>query len=76
MHKIELLVTPNCPGCKKVERMLDNWHIVYTIIDVTKDQAVLEKYFIASAPGIVIDGELEFIGVPAENQLKEKLGLR
>ena len=73
---IQLLVTPDCPGCKKVERILDSWNVKYDLIDVTKDQKILEKYFITSAPGIIIDGKLEFVGVPNENELKKKLSIR
>jgi len=54
--------------------MLDSMNVKYEIIDVTKNQKILQKYSIMAAPGIVIDGKLEFTGFPNEKELKRKLG--
>ena len=45
----------------------------YEIIDVTEKPEYLEKYPIYTAPGVVIDGKLEFTGVPKKEKLIEKL---
>lgn len=45
----------------------------YVVIDITEKPEYLEKYPIFTAPGIVIDGKLEFIGVPKKERLAEKL---
>lgn len=45
----------------------------YEIIDVTEKPEYLEKYPIYTAPGIVIDGKLEFTGIPKRQELQEKL---
>lgn len=74
--KVQILTTPGCGGCAKVEKMLDGMKVKYTVIDVTKNQKILQKYPILSAPGIVIDGKLEFVGVPKEEELEGKLGRR
>lgn len=71
--KIQVLVTPNCNGCVKVKKMLDSVGVKYEVIDVMKNPAILEKYPIMSAPGIVIDGQLVFTGVPREEDLKKRI---
>jgi glutaredoxin len=53
--------------------MLDEMGIPYDVIDVTEKPEYLEKYPIYTAPGIVIDGKLEFTGIPNRKKLVEKL---
>ncbi len=53
--------------------MLDRMGVHYEMIDITKNQEILQKYPIMSAPGIVIDGKLELIGVPSERELAGKM---
>jgi len=40
---------------------------------VTKKPEYLKKYPIFTAPGVVINGKLEFTGVPKKEELLEKL---
>jgi glutaredoxin len=72
-HKIEILTTPSCGNCKVVETMLDEMNISYQVVDVTEKPEYLEKYPIFTAPGVVIDGKLEFTGIPKKQELLEKL---
>ncbi len=74
MAKVQILTTPGCGGCAKVEKMLDEMKVKYTTIDVTKKPQLVQKYKFATAPGIVINGKLEFSGVPSKEALKKKLG--
>ena len=74
MADVKILSTPGCVGCRTVEKMLDNMGVKYKIIDITKNPSVLKKWQIFHAPGIVINGRLEFTGVPKEDELKKKLG--
>ncbi len=53
--------------------MLDEMKIPYELIDVTEKPEYLEKYPIYTAPGIVINGKLEFTGAPKKKELTEKL---
>ncbi len=76
MVKVQILTTPGCAGCALVEKILDKYKIKYQVIDVTKNQKILEKYPILSAPGVVIDNKLEFTGVPSEKKLIEKIKSR
>ena len=71
--KVEILTTPDCANCSVVEKMLDEMKIPYEIIDVTEKPEYLEKYPIYTAPGLVINGKLEFTGVPKKEKLIEKL---
>jgi len=73
MVKVQILTTPDCSGCKVVEKMLDDLKIKYEVIDVVKNPKILEKYPIMTAPGIVINGKLEFFGVPKREDLIKKL---
>ncbi|NIP62679.1 MAG: thioredoxin family protein [Nitrosopumilaceae archaeon] len=71
--KIEVLTTPDCSNCNIVEKFLDELGFEYSVIDVTENPDYLEKYPIFTASGIVIDGKLEFTGVPKKEKLAEKL---
>ncbi len=69
--KVEVLTTPDCTNCKVLEKMLDRLGISYDLIDVTEKSEYLEKYPIFTAPGLVIDGKLEFTGIPKIEDLKK-----
>ena len=69
--KVEVLTTPDCSNCKVLEKMLDELGISYDLIDVTEKPEYLEKYPIFTAPGLVIDGKLEFTGIPKKEDLKK-----
>ncbi len=69
--KVEVLTTPDCSNCKVLEKMLDTLGISYDLIDVTEKSEYLEKYPIFTAPGLVIDGKLEFTGIPKIDDLKK-----
>ena len=71
--KVEILTTPDCANCSVVEKMLDEMKISYEIIDVTEKPEYLKKYPIYTAPGLVINGKLEFTGVPKKEKLVAKL---
>lgn len=71
--KVQVLTTPGCSSCARVERMLDEMGVKYEIIDITKNPEILQEYQVMSAPGIVINGKLEFTGVPSKDELKKKL---
>ena len=70
--KVEILTTPDCSNCNVVEKMLDEMKISYNVIDVTEKPEYLEKYPIFTAPGVVINGKLEFTGIPKKKTLIEK----
>jgi len=69
--KVEVLTTPGCSNCNVLEKMLDKLGIPFDLIDVTAKSEYLEKYPIFTAPGLVIDGKLEFTGIPKIEDLKK-----
>ena len=73
MVEVKILTTPSCSSCATVEKMLDKLGVEYEIIDITKDPEMLIKYPIMTAPGVVINGKLEFMGVPKEKDLADKV---
>jgi len=70
---VEILTTPDCSNCSVVERMLDEMKVSYEVVDVTEKPEYLKKYPIFTAPGVVINGKLEFTGVPKKEELIKKL---
>jgi len=70
--KVEVLTTPDCSNCVVLEKMLHELGISFDVIDVTEKPEFLEKYPIYIAPGLVIDGKLEFTGIPKKKELIEK----
>lgn len=73
MADVMILTTPSCTNCAAVERMLDKMDVKYEVIDITRNPEILQKYPILAAPGVVINGRLEFVGVPKEKELAEKI---
>ena len=73
--KVEILTTPDCANCRILEKMLDDMKISYEVIDVTENPEYLQKYPIYTAPGLVLNGKLEFTGIPKKEKLAEKLKL-
>jgi len=69
---VQILTTPGCSNCIVLEKMLEQLGVKYEIIDVTKKPEYLEKYPIFMAPGLVIDGKLEFTGIPKKADLEKK----
>lgn len=77
MIKIQILSTPGCAPCaaakKMLERMAKEIPMEVEEINVMGRPELLEKYKFMAMPGIVIDGNLEFAGLPSEKELREKL---
>lgn len=78
MIKIELLTMPGCGHCAAAKETVDKIKIDFQemeveIIDVTENPEVSQKYMLMSAPGIVINGKLEFTGGVREEELRKRL---
>lgn len=69
--KAQVLTTPGCKNCHVLEKMLEDLEISYDLIDVTKHPEFLEKFPIFTAPGLVINGKLEFTGIPKREEIKK-----
>ncbi|RDJ31196.1 MAG: thioredoxin family protein [Crenarchaeota archaeon] len=68
--KIEVLTTPDCSSCSRLEEMLDKMGVSYDIIDVTQKPEYLEKYPIYTAPGLVVNDKLVYTGIPKKEELE------
>lgn len=78
MIKIELLTMPGCVHCAAAKELIERLRSDFPemevdIIDVTEHPEVSQKYMLMSAPGIVINGKLEFTGGVKEGVLKKRL---
>ena len=69
--RVEVLTTPGCSNCKVLEKMLNELGISFDLIDVTEKPEYLEKYPIFTAPGLVVDGKLQFTGIPKKENLQK-----
>ena len=76
---IEIFVAPEgCPSCGKAQRLVRQVATDYPGLEVREihildapDRVV--EYGVFSTPFIVIDGKVEFVGVPRESDLRERL---
>lgn len=78
MTELLILSTPGCTHCASAKRAADAIKGDYPDleikeIDMTEEPDYAVKYSIMTAPGIVINGKLEFTGGVTENQLRKKL---
>jgi glutaredoxin len=82
MVKVEILVSPSCVYCDSVKRRV--YKVVEEFktrkidvnvkeIDVLKHPEIMLKYEISSTPALAVNGELTFIGVPKEDEIRRKL---
>lgn len=79
VKEVLILKTPGCSSCAQATVLInrikkeENLKIIVKEVDITKNPDILRKYPIMSSPGIVINDKLEFVGIPREKELKEKL---
>ena len=69
--KVQVLTTPSCSNCTIIKKMLNKLGISFDLIDISERPEFLERYPIFTAPGLVINGKLEFTGVPKLEDLKK-----
>ncbi len=78
MIRVELLTMPGCTHCVAAKEILEKIGADYPemeveVIDVTEHPEVSAEHMLMSAPGIVINGKLEFTGGVTEEQLRKRL---
>ena len=79
---IEIFVAPEgCPSCGRAQRLVKQIAPDYPGVEVREihildapDRVV--EYGVFSTPFIVIDGKVEFVGVPKETDLRDRLKAR
>ena len=76
---IEIFVAPEgCPSCGHAERLVRRVALEYSGIEVrevhiTEAPDRVVDFGVFATPFIVMDGKLEFVGVPRESALRQRL---
>lgn len=80
---IETIVTPSCPYCPYAVLMANMFayesykaglnNITSIVVEAYENMDIAQKYAVSSVPSIAVNGRVEFIGVPYEDQLLEVL---
>ena len=79
---IEIFVAPDgCPSCGKAQRLIAQVAADFPNVEVREIHIIdaperVVDYGIFSTPFIVIDGSVEFVGVPRERDLRERLAAK
>ncbi len=79
MTSIKILTMPGCAHCPEAKALAFKMkeempELEVEVIDVLEHPEVATKYQLMSAPGIVINDKLEWVGgVPKEEELRAKL---
>lgn len=78
--KIEILTSPGCAKCRLAEKRirdviggLAEKSIQVSSVDITENPEIARKHMLFSTPGIVINGELAFAGMPKVEELRRKI---
>ncbi|MEM2020870.1 MAG: thioredoxin family protein [Zestosphaera sp.] len=81
--QVDVIVTPTCPYCPYAALLANmfafesfksgNKMITTNTIEAYENPDVADNYGIMSVPTIAINGEVEFVGVPYEDQLLERV---
>ncbi|SDH77633.1 Glutaredoxin [Pseudomonas benzenivorans] len=79
MIDILFITVPNCVQCAKAKRVIEKVQpdfpdLKVEYIDVTQHPEILQQYQVLSAPGIVINGKLQYTGGLDETAFREQLG--
>jgi len=76
MRTVTLYTKPDCPLCEKAERLLrrlqGEFPFDLDVIDITKDEALFERYCL-EVPVVAIEGAERFFGRVPEGELREAL---
>lgn len=82
MIEIEILTSPGCTGCDKAKKVVRDFveakrnifdGLTWKITDLVEHPELVSKYGIMSTPAVVINGKLEFVGVPKDKKLLERI---
>ncbi|BBP03080.1 hypothetical protein TPL01_25180 [Sulfuriferula plumbiphila] len=72
------ITVPNCAQCAKAKHVIEKVQpdfpeLKVEYIDVTVHPEILQQYRVLSAPGIVLNGKLEYTGGLEEDAFRERL---
>jgi len=75
---VQVFSTPDCVSCARAKKLLDKIigdypGVTVEVVNILEAQAEVVKYGIMSSPTIVINGKVEYTGVPSEKNLRKIL---
>jgi glutaredoxin len=78
MIEVLFITVPNCTQCVKAKKVIEKVQPDFSdlkveYVDVTVHPEILQQYRVLSAPGIVINGKLEYTGGLDEAAFRERL---
>ena len=78
MIEMLFITVPNCVQCAKAKHVIEKVQpdfpeLKVEYIDVTVHPEILQQYRVLSAPGIVLNGKLEYTGGLEEDAFRERL---
>lgn len=78
MIEMLFITVPNCVQCAKAKHVIEKVQpdfpeLKVEYIDVTVHPEILQQYRVLSAPGIVLNGQLEYTGGLDEDAFRERL---
>lgn len=78
MIDVLFITVPNCAQCAKAKKVIEKVppdfpELKVEYLDVTVHPEILQQYQLLSAPGIVINGKLEYTGGLDETAFREHL---
>lgn len=81
--QVDVVVTPTCPYCPYAALLANmfafesfragNKVVASNVIEAYENPDIADKYGVVSVPMIAINGEVEFVGVPYEDQLLSRI---
>lgn len=80
--KVEVFTSKTCPHCpgaiavaQKVKEQFGD-EMDFEHLDVDENMEKVREYGLMSVPTVVVDGKVEFIGAPTEEELTQKVKKR
>lgn len=78
MIEVLFITVPNCVQCAKARKVIEKVQpdfpdMKVEYVDVTQHPEILQQYRVLSAPGIVLNGKLEYTGGLDEAAFRERL---
>ncbi|RBQ24478.1 putative Thioredoxin [Candidatus Methanobinarius endosymbioticus] len=79
MLKVEVFTSPSCPYCPMAEQVVDEAKkeigkgMEVEVVNIMTDRQRAVDYGILAVPAIAINGVVEFVGAPTQEELMAKL---
>lgn len=78
MIEVLLITVPNCAQCAKAKHVIEKVQPAFPelkveYVDVIEHPEILQQYRVLSAPGIVVNGTLEYTGGLDETAFRARL---